>query len=193
MAFIFGILLGLGIVFAIAEFWGRTKHIGRTWSILFLLSGIAIGLIVIALSPSAKQPPPKGSKAHFIWGIICIIFGIIILATTFTPVFIVLGVYLIQLSKGKIVNHNPRISNNPTNTGEAGNYYTSDPHYHNTSNPSSGNNGNGYTGGYDGGHNNNGIQNTSTSYQVPPQNQQQYGNNTPQNGSKEFKGGIYNR
>lgn len=110
-ALVIGIILGIAIAVAIGEYWGRSKHIGRNWSILFLLSGgFVAGLVVIALSPSAKSAPTIGTRAHKNWGYICIILGIFgIFTLNPISIFLIsLGIYLTKLEKGEIVNNNPK-------------------------------------------------------------------------------------
>lgn len=165
IGYVFGIILGLGIIIAIAEYWGRTKHIGRLWSMLLLLSGgFIMGLIAIATSPSVNKPATKGNNGHMAFGIISLIVSAIMVITGITFMvegqgydrekfeagrsyffmgigLIFLGIYLIQLFYGKIENKNPRISraNNNTTNNNWGNI----PKHQNYGNGS-------YTGGYNG-------------------------------------------
>lgn len=103
------IIIALIIFFAIAELFGRSKHIGRWWSLLLLFTSFIFGILAIIFSPSAKKEPTKGTKTHKIWGWISIFFGVLNLITLSAIgfAFLALGVYLIQLSEGRIVNENP--------------------------------------------------------------------------------------
>lgn len=116
---VFGIIVI--IFFLIAEFIGRSKHIGRGWTFFLLLAGIIPGLFALASSPSANKEPTKGNTAHKVFGILLVIFGFGNLffiaempgginnpSVSVIPAFILLGNYLIRLSTGKIVNHNPK-------------------------------------------------------------------------------------
>lgn len=116
---IIGILIICGIIFfLIAEFFGRSKHIGRGWTFFLLLGGIIPGLIALIASPSAKKKPTKGSKAHRVFGVILLVLGGLNLILSIetdnssqlriAPAFIILGIYLIRLSRGEIVNENPK-------------------------------------------------------------------------------------
>ncbi len=109
------------IFFLIAELFGRSKHIGRGWTFVLLFMGFIPGIMALASSPSAKRAPTKGSKSHKFWGYILIILGVLNLFVgsqspegianpvfKIIPVFIVLGIYLINLSKGEIINENPK-------------------------------------------------------------------------------------
>ena len=71
----FGLLTILFLI--VAEFVGRSKHIGRWWSFALLLSGFIPGIIAIISSPSAKKNPTIGGKSYEIWAWILIAFGII--------------------------------------------------------------------------------------------------------------------
>lgn len=191
MGYLIGILFALGIILCIAELWGRSKHIGRVWSILFLISGgIIAGILVILLSSSAKNPPPKGGKAHLIWGIICIVLGLVGLVglAPTSLFFIILGCYLIALSNGSIKNDDPKYyfennsvtQNHSSSTSFNGGYIGE----HNKGNTEST-----YTKKYDGGHNR-----TSTSQNgmlTPSSYEHKQSNN--QSNDTEFKGGIYKK
>ena len=103
--------------FIISEIFGRAKHIGRWWTFFLLVGGFLPGLLALIFSPSAKKEPTKGGKSYKIWGIISLIFGFLsiipFVATggkqgyTFIAL-IILGLYLIQLSNGKVINLNPK-------------------------------------------------------------------------------------
>ena len=105
------------IFLVISEIFGRAKHIGRWWTFFLLVGGFLPGLLALIFSPSAKKEPTKGGKSYKIWGIISLIFGFLniipFVATsgkqgyTFIAL-IILGLYLIQLSKGKVINLNPK-------------------------------------------------------------------------------------
>lgn len=111
------ILIAILIFFLIAEFFGRSKHIGRWWSFTLLLCGFIPGLIAILSSPSANKKPTSGGNSYKIGGYVCLFFsGLNLLALISTsgklgqlfPVFLVSGIYLLQLSKGLIINHKPK-------------------------------------------------------------------------------------
>ena len=111
------ILIAILIFFFIAEFFGRRKHIGRWWSFALLLCGFIPGIIAIFSSPSASKQPTLGGNSYKIGGYVCLFFsGLNLLALISTsgklgqlfPVFLVLGIYLIQLSQGLIINKMPK-------------------------------------------------------------------------------------
>lgn len=123
------VLIASCIFYLIAEFIGRGKHIGKWWTLLLLLGGIIPGLIALVFSPSAINTPTKGTLIHTIAGWVFIIllgaiplfitlnslqeyldYGIDINMKIGIPIsFIVTGIYLIQLGKGKVININPKI------------------------------------------------------------------------------------
>lgn len=108
---IFGIILICLLAFyGIAEIFGRSKHIGRGWSFALLATSLIFGIIALIVSPSAKREPTNGNQNHKVFGWISIGLGILnIFALNPLAIgFIVLGIYLIELSKGKIQNNNPR-------------------------------------------------------------------------------------
>ena len=112
------IFLIICIIFlVISEIFGRAKHIGRWWTFFLLVGGFLPGLLALIFSPSAKKDPTKGSKNYKIWGIISLIFGFLnIIPFVATGgkqgyifiALIILGLYLIQLSSGKVINLNPK-------------------------------------------------------------------------------------
>src|SRR5690554_2931974 len=108
---IFFIVLICAIVFyIISEFFGRSKHIGKGWTFALLITSFIFGIIALIASPSAHKEPTKGNKNHQIFGWISIVFGAISIFTL-NPLsigLIVLGFYLIELSKNKIINKNPK-------------------------------------------------------------------------------------
>lgn len=126
------LLLVLGVFFCIAEFFGRSKHIGRWWTLILLCCGLIPGIIALLLSPSAKMNPTKGTKAHVIVGwIILIVLGVI----GFIPILVNMsngyyrpgsiaipimfssfGIYLIMLGQSKIENNNPKYYFDGNNT-----------------------------------------------------------------------------
>ena len=110
MEIFFVVLICLILFYAISEFFGRSKHIGRNWSFALLATSFLFGIIAIIASPSAKEKPTDGNQNHKIFGWIFIILGILSLFAL-NPLsigFIVLGLYLIELSKGNIENKNPK-------------------------------------------------------------------------------------
>jgi hypothetical protein len=115
---IFGLLTTV-MLFVVAELFGRSKHIGRWWSFLLLWNFIIPGVLAIILSPSAKDKPTNGTKAHILFGWIVIlllgVMGIIpsLLSGNYVGIssgvaFIFTGVYLVQLGKSKIINNTPK-------------------------------------------------------------------------------------
>lgn len=102
---------------SIAEFVGRSKHIGRWWS-FFLLMGIIPGIIALLFSPSAKKEPTKGSPVHLGFAyffLICSVVSLFSIVKEFNLAFLMSfggllsgSLYLFQLSKGNIVNSNPK-------------------------------------------------------------------------------------
>lgn len=122
--------------FLIAEFFGRGKHIGRWWSFILLISGFIFGVIALIASPSAKSSYTEGKKWHKIVGWVLLIIGISnlifavlgsddfrithirLVQTAFA--FIPLGIYLIKLSKGHIINTKPKYYLNSINKDFSG-------------------------------------------------------------------------
>jgi hypothetical protein len=111
------IVIAIVIFFLIAEFIGRSKHIGRWWTFFLLLSGVVPGVIALISSPSAKDKPTKGTKSYSIWGWVSLVFGILNLVSLIgsegktgliSIVFLLLSYYLFELSKGKIINNEPK-------------------------------------------------------------------------------------
>ena len=113
------LIIALILFYAIAELFGRAKHIGRGWTFLLLVGGVIPGLIALIASPSTKNEPTKGTIYHSVAGwISLILLGIIGLIPSFfsgNPMtagialsFVFTGIYLINLGKGKIVNANPK-------------------------------------------------------------------------------------
>lgn len=114
------VLICLIIFYGISEIFGRNKHIGRGWSFALLATSLIFGIIAIILSPSAKSKPTNGNQNHKVFGWISIVLGIlnIIALNPLAVGLIVLGIYLIELSKGKVENKNPKFyfDTIPTNT-----------------------------------------------------------------------------
>lgn len=111
------ILLAIIFFFFIAEFFGRSRHIGRWWSFALLLCGFIPGLIAILLSPSANNKPTSGGNSYKIGGYVCLFFSglnlLVLISTSgklgqLFPVFLVSGIYLLLLSKGLIINNEPK-------------------------------------------------------------------------------------
>jgi hypothetical protein len=112
------------LFYALAELFGRAKHIGRGWTFFLLMGGLIPGIIALILSPSAKKDHTSGSVYHIVagWfsivvlGVIGLIPSLVFLINGFTvkgtigiPLsFIFLGFYLIELGNGRIVNRNPK-------------------------------------------------------------------------------------
>lgn len=104
------LLISLLIFYSIAEFFGRSKHIGKWWTFGLLSTNLIFGIIALIVSPSAKSESTRGNQNHKVFGYISIVLGVINLFLL-NPVslgLIVLGFYLIELSKGKIKNKNPK-------------------------------------------------------------------------------------
>ena len=113
MIIIIAISICLIIFYLIAEFIGRTKHIGRWWTFALLTSNLIIGIIALIVSPSSNHTHTKGTKAHKIWAWIAVILGFINIVR-FNPFgigFIVVGAYLYQISENEIINKLPRLNN----------------------------------------------------------------------------------
>lgn len=103
-------IIGLTVFYGISELFGRSKHIGKWWSFALLATSLIFGIVAIIASPSAKQEPTEGNTTHKVFGWICIALGGIS-AFALNPAslgLIVLGFYLIKLSKGEITNNNPK-------------------------------------------------------------------------------------
>lgn len=112
-----------GFAFVIAHFLGRKRQIGFGWSFFFCIFLTPIGgFITTMLSRKYYDPNPKPSKSKKIWGWILIVFFSLselgqlirlgsgnsdasdVNAIFITIGLIVLGYYLIELSKGKNFN-----------------------------------------------------------------------------------------
>lgn len=121
------------LFFVMAELFGRSKHIGRYWSWALLWGCFVIpGIIAIIASPSAKKDPTKPNWIYQVFGFV---FSLIALAFLIALIneyseltfwssngkrmlirmqlaqmigFVVLGVYFIYLSLGKVINDNPK-------------------------------------------------------------------------------------
>lgn len=96
---------------AVAEFFGRAKHIGFGWTFaLTATTAFVGGIIALIASPSADKPAPPRRKGQAIAAWIFFIFGGLGLFTL-NPLslgFLVLGAYIWGLSKGEIKNSNPK-------------------------------------------------------------------------------------
>ena len=113
----------LGFAFLVAEFIGRSKHIGFWWT-FFTMFAIIPGLIAVVTSPSAKKAPIKQSKMYRLCGLLIVIplsyygyknLGLNGAEPNFdVPQFFVYvsllftGIYLSTLSEREIVNNNPK-------------------------------------------------------------------------------------
>jgi Ca2+/Na+ antiporter len=112
------LIIAVVVVFLlISEFFGRAKHIGRWWTFFLLLCGLIPGLIAVITSPSAKRRPTQGGKNYIIWAWIFLVFGILNTISLYHSegksghlfyVFFILSLYLFELSKGNVVNQNPK-------------------------------------------------------------------------------------
>lgn len=126
-----GILLFLIIAllfFAIAECFGRAKHIGRWWTFLLLTcTPILPGIIALILSPSANKQPTQPNKIVKVIGMILLVLALAALPSflhhlqflgsdnhslklrarfSIVPFlwFSALGIYLYKLGQGQVVN-----------------------------------------------------------------------------------------
>ena len=104
------IIIALALLYGVAEFFGRSKHIGKWWAFSLLATSLIGGIIAIAVSPSAKNDPTKPKPSFKTWGWVCIVFGAlnILVLNPLAIGFFLLGVYLFELSKGNIVNSDPK-------------------------------------------------------------------------------------
>jgi hypothetical protein len=134
MEFILTIIIFL-ISIPVGEYFGRSKHIGKWWTVVLMTCGIVPGLIALVTSPKASGQPTKG-LGYIIAGWIFILLlgvgGIILAFIDFenhksyyntTPNFVIqqfgmqlifgiwffiIGIYLDRLGVGKITNTNPK-------------------------------------------------------------------------------------
>jgi hypothetical protein len=121
ITFLLGLVSAV-IFFIVAEIFGRSKHIGRWWTFFLLWGGIIIpGVIALFLSPNAKKEPFKGNVYVEMIGVILVVLGLMTFAMVImqwsnidymvinVPIqFIIVGLYLISLGKGNVINKNPR-------------------------------------------------------------------------------------
>jgi len=108
---IIAVAITLIISLAIAEVFGKSKHIGFGWTFALLITTAFIGgIIALIASPSAKDEPTKGGKGYVMGTVVCFVFGALntIMLNPLALGFIILGAYLYTLSKGEVVNHNPK-------------------------------------------------------------------------------------
>lgn len=108
---IIAIVVTLSISWAIAEFFGTSKHIGFGWTFAITMTTAFIGgIIALLVSPSAKNKPTKGGNGHVIGAVVCFIFGAlnIFMLNPLSIGFFVLGAYLLKLSEGEVVNSIPK-------------------------------------------------------------------------------------
>ncbi len=141
------LILAVIIQFIIAEFLGRSKHIGRWWMFLLLSSTYIIGgLIAWLLSPSAKKLPTKPNSIVKYTGITVFVLGVLGLFAVIAqgniaphilsaPIsFITLGAYLWMLGLGNIKNISPKFyfnflkANGKINLNELFNFAKSNSH-----------------------------------------------------------------
>ncbi len=110
----------LGLAFLVAEFIGRSRHIGFWWT-FFTMFAIIPGLIAVATSPSAKNEPIKKSRVYFYWGLLIGIpliyycYNISNSSLSFgAPQFFVMislsssNFYLYILAEKEVINSNPK-------------------------------------------------------------------------------------
>jgi len=108
---IIAIAVTLLISWAIAEFFGRAKHIGFGWTFALTATTAFIGgIIALLVSPSAKDEPTKGGQGHVMGAAVCFVFGAlnIVMLNPLALGFFVLGAYFLKLSKGGVINDNPK-------------------------------------------------------------------------------------
>lgn len=111
------IVFFLTVFYLIAEFIGRSKHIGRWWT-FFLMFGILPGIIALVFSPRANERSNKGNRVHYFLGVFILLVAVFSfisrinelgLSDLFSNVSLVAsGLYLINFAEGKIINHNPK-------------------------------------------------------------------------------------
>lgn len=133
---IFGILF-----FLIAEFFGRSKHIGRWWT-FFMMFAFLPGIIALILSPSAKGNPVRGNKTYLFFGVVLLLLTTVLFFTKIgnyeiTDFFgnvglFATGLYLIDFSKGEIINRNPKfyfdnINSKKNNFSDPNKFFTNVP------------------------------------------------------------------
>lgn len=115
-ASIAGVLLYFLAAWYVASYFGRKRQIGVRWSFLFCATGTPIfGIIVILFSKKSSIPPKESTVKKVIGWILALYFGITTLfsigylpQTPFYTMaysfYLLLGIYLIGISKGKIYN-----------------------------------------------------------------------------------------
>lgn len=123
------LLIGAVLSAAIAEFFGRSKHIGFWWSFLLLSSGGFIpGIIAIITSPSAKKNATVENNTTLIIGWVLTGLGALSFCLSLVRVFVLIhngispgfgwatpsgvlivnGIYLIYLGNAKVCNLDPK-------------------------------------------------------------------------------------
>jgi chromatin remodeling complex protein RSC6 len=124
----------------IGEYFGRSKHIGKWWTVGLMTCGIIPGIIALIFSPKATKEPTKGRVYVNIGWVFVLLIGILGILFTFSNLFfymekynnnipnyltqtigiqfifgiwsVIIGVYLIKLGNGEIVNDNPNRTTN---------------------------------------------------------------------------------
>ena len=126
------VLIACILFFAIANFFGRAKHIGYWWTFLLLFfTPLIPGLIALILSPSANKQPNQPNKIVKVFGIVLLILALLALPSFFKNLdnfaspypsdrwafrfslmplmwFTSLGIYLYKLGQGQVVNKQPK-------------------------------------------------------------------------------------
>jgi hypothetical protein len=119
----------------IGEYFGRSKHIGKWWTVTLITCGIIPGIIALMFSPKASSLPTKGIGYKIAGFVFIFLFGLIGIVLAFasfiytsnlnetTPIYvtqhlgiqlmlgiwsIIIGYYLTDLGSGKVVNKNPK-------------------------------------------------------------------------------------
>ncbi len=109
--YIVALVIAAIISYALAEVFGRGKHIGRDWTFALTLTTLFIGgVIALIASPSAKEEPTQGGKGYQIGAWVCFVFGALntLMLNPLALGFFILGSYLWKLAKGEVVNDNPK-------------------------------------------------------------------------------------
>ncbi|MFN5323555.1 MAG: DUF4339 domain-containing protein [Bacteroidota bacterium] len=127
-----GYVLGLLIATPLAYFVGRQKHIGGWWSFVVVFFSMPFlfipGIIMVILSPSARKDRTPFKEWILVLGFLSIVSAVGFYISYITNAFStntteafglsfaishsVLGLYLIWLGSGKVVNHRPKFREN---------------------------------------------------------------------------------
>lgn len=105
------LIVTLFLSYILAEFFGRSRHIGFGWTFAISAStGFIGGVVALAVSPSARKEPTLGGKGYKTGAWVCLILAILNLLTLnpLTLGLFILSFYLLELSNGEIINDNPK-------------------------------------------------------------------------------------